>query len=543
MIASIKKMAQRAKANLGLGREGEYRRWIKRYDVLSQAQIGEIRRRITRLERQPLISILMPVYNVEERWLRKALDSVTAQIYENWELCIADDCSPSPHIRKVLEEYQRNDARIKVTFRTENGHISAASNSALELVIGEFTALLDHDDELALNAIFELAAAIVHSPDIKLIYSDEDLIDENGRRSNPRFKADFGIDICYAGNPATHLVAYCTAKLREVGAFRSEFDGSQDHDLLLRVLETIDAKQVHHIPQILYHWRTVEGSVALSNDGKSYAIDRARIAIQKHFERTGVSARSVEGFPGLHRAIYDLSTPRPKVTVFAIGGAIGCEFDFPIIDVIRIERRASMCSAINEAAKKCDADVFCFINGSTTEITSGSVEELVSQAMQQGVGAVGGLIVSNGEIVSAGQIIGMRGGVGDAFRGLPTGQQTWHQRLLMAQNVSAVSLRFMAISRNAFEAVNGFDESFGSEIGGTDLCLRLIEQGFRNIWTPFAIAGQRTVLKLDIADDIEKLRIRTPAFFRSDPFYNPNHSLEKEDYSLAFPPQIDLYRS
>lgn len=543
MLGSLKKIARRAKADLGLGREGEYRRWMKLYDRLGEAQIAEIRRRIALLERNPLISILMPVYNVEERWLRKAIDSVTAQIYENWELCIADDRSPLPHIRDVLEEYAAKDRRIKVEYRRENGHISAASNSALELVTGEFTAFLDHDDELAANAIYEIAAAIVASPDTQLIYSDEDLIDENGRRFNPRFKPGFGIDICYAGNPATHLVAYNSAKLREVGGFRSEFDGSQDHDLLLRVLETIDAKQVHHIPRILYHWRTIEGSVALSNDGKSYAIDRARLAINKHFERTGVDAHSVEGFSGLHRAIYKLPTPRPKVALFSIGGKLTCNTDYPEIELISVEPTGSIFSTINSSADGSDADIFCFIDHSTTEMEISSFEELVGQAIQKGVGAVGGLVVSSGEIISAGQIIGMNDGVGDAFQGLPMAQQTWHQRLLMAQSVSAVSGRFMAVSRAAFRAISGFDEGFAGDLGATDLCLRLIKNGYRNIWTPFAMAVQSARPSPIDQTDLDKLRARWPEYFGRDPFYNPNLSIEKLDQSLAFPPRIDIYQN
>ena len=550
MIGQLNNIIRRVKAKFSIGTEGNHlrrerqsRRWLKKYGTLNDGQIAEISKRISRMDRLPLISILLPVYNVDERWLRKAIESVTAQIYEKWELCIADDCSPSAHVRKVLEEYQRSDARIKVVFRTENGHISAASNSALELVIGEFTAFLDHDDELAPNAIYEIAAAIADSPNIKLIYSDEDLIDENGRRFNPRFKPGFGVDVCYAGNPATHLVAYSTATLREVGGFRSEFDGSQDHDLLLRVLESVEAKQVHHIPRILYHWRTIEGSVALSNDGKSYAIERARTAIQKHFERTETKARSVAGFEGLHRAIYDLPTPRPTVGVFLLGGTNVCELDYPEIELVVLDPTRAICKAINEAARKCRADVFCFIDGTTTEVKSGSINELVGQAIQKGVGAVGGLIVSNDVIISAGQIIGIRGEIGDAFAGLPLEQQTAHQRLLMTQNVSSVSNRFMAISRNSFTEISGLDESFGIRCGITDLCLRLMKSGYRNIWTPFAVADQNGSASPDPATDLDRLRERWFKFFNGDPFYNLNLSTANDDYSLAFPPRIDLYQA
>ena len=210
----------------------------------------------------PLISVILPVYNVDEKWLRKCIDSVCKQSSRNWELCIADDASTAKHIRPLLEEYASKDPRIKVVFRETNGHISAASNSALELASGEFCLLLDHDDELSPDALFWVATEIDEHPDVAMIYSDEDLIDENGKRTAPKFKPDFCRDLLYSLNLVTHLSAYRTEILRAIGGFRVGIEGSQDYDLALRVVERIAETQIRHIPRILYHWRAIPGSVA-----------------------------------------------------------------------------------------------------------------------------------------------------------------------------------------------------------------------------------------------------------------------------------------
>ena len=227
-----------------------YERWLKAFGNLSKKDRLLLREEREKFALQPLISVILPVYNIEEKWLRLCLESVINQVYENWELCVADDCSTKPHVRRVLKEYATRDARIKIVFRPENNHISAASNSALEMASGEFAALLDHDDELSADALFYIVKEINDFPETDFIYSDEDMIDRKGKRFDPKFKPDFSLDFLYSLNYLTHFAVYRTALLRESGGFRIGFEGSQDYDLALRIVEKIGADRIRHVPQI-----------------------------------------------------------------------------------------------------------------------------------------------------------------------------------------------------------------------------------------------------------------------------------------------------
>ena len=218
-----------------------YEGWIALHDTPTEDDVADLSRRLAQLEK-PLISVLMPVYNTPERLLREAIESVRAQIYENWELCIADDCSTKPHVRRVLNEYAKGDPRIKVVIRDKNGHISRASNSALELVTGEWVALLDHDDVLRPHALAEIVLEIDRHPDAELIYSDEDKIDSEGRRYDPYFKPDFSRELFRSQNYLNHLTVHRAQNIRAAGGWRPGFEGSQDYDLNLRVFERIDPR-------------------------------------------------------------------------------------------------------------------------------------------------------------------------------------------------------------------------------------------------------------------------------------------------------------
>ncbi|HJX92560.1 MAG TPA: glycosyltransferase, partial [Pyrinomonadaceae bacterium] len=242
--------------------EPEYRNWVGMYDTLTEADRQAINERISQLSYKPLISVVMPVYNVDEVWLRLAIESVRNQLYPHWELCIADDKSRKRHVRRVLDEYGRKDPRIKVIFRKTRGHISVASNSALELATGEFIALLDHDDELPEHALYMIAEELNAHPKADLIYSDEDKLNYNGQRVVPHVKPDWSPDLFYSYNVISHLGVYRTSLVKQLGGFRQGYEGSQDYDLALRVVEQIPDNHIRHIPYILYHWREVPDSVA-----------------------------------------------------------------------------------------------------------------------------------------------------------------------------------------------------------------------------------------------------------------------------------------
>ena len=305
----------RLRYELALANDDEYRDWVRQYDTHDASSLRKLAERVARLPSRPLISVLLPTYNSPEKWLRRALDTVIGQAYPEWELCIADDASGKAHVRRVLEEYAARDPRIRVMFRGRNGHISAASNSALELARGEYVALLDHDDELSPNALLEVAEAICRHPQWKLIYSDEDKIDERGRRFDPYFKPDWNYDLFLGQNCISHLGVYRTDLVRSVGGFREGFEGSQDWDLALRVAERLRVDEIGHIPKVLYHWRAIAGSTAAGLHQKNYALEAGRRAVAEHLRRVGLKAEVSELTIGHLRITHELPAPAPLVSL------------------------------------------------------------------------------------------------------------------------------------------------------------------------------------------------------------------------------------
>lgn len=292
-----------------------YAAWVASYDTLTPDEADRIRAKLAGLKYRPLISVLMPVYNTPEKWLVRAIESVRRQLYDNWELCIADDASKEPHVRAVLARYQKKDPRIKIVRRETNGHISATSNDALALAHGEFIALLDHDDEIRPHALACVALEIDRHPDADLIYTDEDKIDENGHRYDHYFKPDWNPDLFNVQNYISHLGVYRTLLVREVGGFRVGYEGSQDWDLAMRVVERTAPDRIRHIPKILYHWRSVPGSTALLIGAKNYAVQAAEKVIAEHFMRTGVTATLSPTKGSYWRVHYPIPQPAPLVSL------------------------------------------------------------------------------------------------------------------------------------------------------------------------------------------------------------------------------------
>ena len=417
-----------------------YERWLKAFGNLSKKDRLLLREEREKFALQPLISVILPVYNIEEKWLRLCLESVINQVYENWELCVADDCSTKPHVRRVLKEYATRDARIKIVFRPENNHISAASNSALEMASGEFAALLDHDDELSADALFYIVKEINDFPETDFIYSDEDMIDRKGKRFDPKFKPDFSLDFLYSLNYLTHFAVYRTALLRESGGFRIGFEGSQDYDLALRIVEKIGADRIRHVPRILYHWRAIKGSVALSESEKPYAHERARQAIGEHFDRTGVKAIVAPTVYNFHRIIYDLPKKKPKINLLILTADdveqtrktianYSANTTYPNYEFVLIGSKKSKnalenlscsvatqivvcencCAAeqYNAAAASADGDLLCFADSNLKPLSNKWLEEMVRFANQPEIGAVGAKVSSADKtILHAGLIIG-----------------------------------------------------------------------------------------------------------------------------------------
>jgi len=309
-------MAEGRHPNRSLSRDPfTYYAWIEQYDTLSPDDLAGIEAQTKTFENQPLISILMPVYNTPERFLRDALDSVLAQTYPNWECCIADDASTEPHVRSILEDYAQKDPRFKVSFRQTNDHISAASNTALSLASGDFIGLLDHDDVLREHTLYMVVNEINHHPQAEIIYSDEDLIDEFGVRYDPYFKPDWNPDLFYGHNLITHFGVYLTERVRQVGGFQQGYEGAQDWDLAMRIIEQVSPENIRHIPQILYHWRAVIGSTALSSSYKTYAKIAQFKTLQSHFDRMGQAVDIAFIDNEFWRVKHCVEDPKPLVSI------------------------------------------------------------------------------------------------------------------------------------------------------------------------------------------------------------------------------------
>jgi glycosyltransferase involved in cell wall biosynthesis len=528
---------------LRVRREGKlYRQWIKNNRLDSEKR-QRIKNRIAEFPHKPLISIILPVYNVEEKWLRLCIESVLKQIYENWELCIADDKSPAPHIRRVLEEYARSDKRIKVVFREKNGHISAASNSALQLATGEFCVLLDHDDELSEDALFYVAKELNDFPETAFIYSDEDMIDEQGRRFGPKFKPDFSRDLLYSLNLITHLSAYRTDILQKIGGFRRGLEGSQDYDLALRVLEEIDETQIRHIPRILYHWRAIRGSVAFSAEEKPYAHERARQAIREHLERSGKKATVSQSFYNLHRVSYKLPDNLPKVSLILFD----CQ-NFPLsretfiaetdYENLEIEENPKFSAeSLNEAATKAKGEILCFVHAGLKPLSPGWLKELVSFVSQEEFGAVGAKILDKTQtVVGGGLIVGTAETVSVAHYGfwrLETGNMC---RNLLISNFSAVSIFCLAVRRKLFLETSGFSaKEFPYSLFDADFCLKLWQKNLRVVLTPFAELIQTDKKNLQVKPtkkERQNFQKKWGEIFPIDRFYNPNFSLNNGAFAI-----------
>jgi glycosyltransferase involved in cell wall biosynthesis len=533
--------------------ELDYQKWLKRH-ALTAADQQEIVDSVAALTNGPLISVILPVYNTDAHLLRRCIDSVRSQIYRKWELCIADDASTLQHIRPMLEHYAAEDDRIKVTFREKNGHISAASNSALESATGEFAALLDHDDELAADALARLAIEINEHPECELIYSDEDLIDTDGNRSRPRFKPDWSPDLFLSLNLLNHLVAFRMSTLKQIGGFREGFEGSQDYDLELRLLEAVRPDTIRHIPQILYHWRSVPGSVALAGSEKPYAHERARVAIREHLERTGRPAEVSGSSYDLHRVVFKLPEVLPRVSLIfdefrdSAGGTELSHFldatDYPEVEILQPEWKGLMDSAtaksLNDAAERAAGEILCFASSTFRPLSNEWLTELVRWVHQPEIGAVGPrLLNKKGRVLNGGFILGVRNAVAFAHSGFGREALGNMFRNRFPGNFSAVSACFMVIRRSVFEQLRGFDDKeFPEHFFDVDLCLRLTKMEKRIVVNPFAELIQcdshipRILLEEGSNDELVRLKERWPDELRSDPFYNRNLSSVKGDFSI-----------
>ena len=567
-----------------------YKNWIALYDTLTDQDRNIIHTQIKNLPHKPLISVIMPVYNTPSQWLMLAIESVIKQLYPYWELCIADDASTDPEIKTILENYRRNDPRIKVIFRTENGHISAASNSALSLATGDFISLLDHDDELAEHALFKVAEEINAHPNAVLIYSDEDKIDTYGVRSGPYFKSDWNPDLLYGHNFISHLGTYKRSVIHAIGGFRLSYEGSQDYDLALRVIETVKADQIRHIPHVLYHWRMIPGSIALNNDQKNYAHDAARKAIQSHLNRIGMREAKVEPhpiIPTFHRVVYPLPKMLPLVSIIIptkdkvhllkqCVRSILTKTDYPAFEILIIDNQSvsrktfkyykelednhkikilffnepfNYSKMNNFAVEKANGELITLLNNDTEVISTNWLKEMVQHAIRPEIGIVGAkLYYPDNTIQHAGVIAGFGGVAGHLYSKCKNKSHGQAGKAVLTQNFLTVTAACITLRRSVFQEIGGFEENnLVVAFNDVDLCFRIYKKGYRVLWTPFAElyhhesatrgGPKSSKQKEQSLKETQYMREHWLDLIKKDPFYNPNLSLDKKDCSLAFPPR------
>ena len=543
------------------GTPGNYAEWVELYETLGPADRAALRRELDSLGKQPLISIILPVYNPDLDLLRAAIDSVMQQIYEHWELCIADDASTDPMVRPLLKKAAERHSRIRLTFRERNGHIAACSNSALALATGEWRALLDQDDMLAEHALAKVALEIEKNPEAGLIYSDEDKIDLAGHRSNPFFKTDWNPELFLGQNYINHLSVYRADILRAVGGFREGLEGSQDYDLALRGIEQLRPEQIRHIPRILYHWRMVSGSLAEKRDAKPYAKEAARGAIADHLLRTGVAGRAEPCPENIesHRVVYELPTPAPRALIIINSpdtgaGAEKCVenirnlTNYSSYDVVVADPAKPFPERLNHLGLSADADILVFLQGELEVRDRDWLRELVSLAVRREVGAVGArLWYANDTLQHSGYVLGLGEVASAPHRTAPRGHAGFFNRTYLQRDCSAVSIACFATRQTVFAELGGLDtKNLTSSYHDIDFCLRAREHGLRVIWTPYADLASRNFATGDGSEetrnetqcrDVDYMRKRWGEELREDPFYSPNLSLALPGFELAFPPR------
>jgi O-antigen biosynthesis protein len=570
-----------------------YMGWVQRYDTLTHEDRVGIKAHIARFKHRPLISVVMPAYGTPERLMRRAIRSVQAQLYDNWELCIADDATPSLGLWKLLQREAAKDARIKVVRRKSNGHICAATNSALELATGEFVALMDHDDLLPERALYEVAAVIDGHPDADLIYSDEDKIDDRGVRFEPYFKTDWNPELILGQNMVSHLGVYRRSLIEAVGGLREGFEGSQDYDLALRVAEKSDPSRIHHIPWVLYHWRQQGLTASFSESQLARCAEAGRQAVQEHLARTrqdGAVAELLPNIPGWLRVRRPVPSPAPKVSIIvptrdraellgpcADGVLTGT--DYPKLELIivdngsvepetkalfkrlKADKRVRILpapgpfnfSALNNlAVTKATGEIIVLMNNDITMTGRDWLAEMVSHAVRPNVGAVGcKLLYPDGTVQHAGVALGAGGNPGVAAHfgvGRPADDTGYFGHLAMTRNLSAVTAACMALRKSVFEEVGGLDEEeLKVAFNDVDLCLKIREASYDIVWTPFAVlihhesasrgSDQEPTAQKRFNGEIRAMRKRWGKRLDADPFYGPNLERMHATFGLAIPPK------
>ena len=565
----------------------DYHYWIEHVEGPELEQLDrKAPERLAKLERRPLVSVLVPTFATDEMALRMCLDSVTGQSYPDWELCIADDASPGDRTQKILQEYASQDRRIRVAFRQENGHICAASNDALALAQGEYVALLDHDDLLCRHALLQVVEAINANPRAQVMYSDEDKIRVSGYREQPHFKPEFDPDLLLGQNYVGHLLVAKTERVRGVGGFRVGFEGSQDHDLLLRLTERLGREQVVHLPNILYHWRMSEESTAESARAKPYTLDSGLRAVREALARRGDVAQVEHSVvANVYAVSRRLPDPAPRVSIIVptrdcahllrtCVASVLKNIDYPnfellLVDngtvdpdalagleqlrqddrvrLLRYDRPFNFSALNNFAARHAEGELLCLLNNDIEVKDPSWLTKLVVNAVRPEIGCVGTkLQYPDGTIQHAGVVLGLHGLAGHSYRHMDAAHHGYYGRLRAVHSVSAVTAACLVVRKSVYQEVDGLDaDALAVAFNDVDFCLKVSDAGYRNLLVPdVELIHHESASRGSDQDEDKRARFDTEIATMKrrwgkrlfeDPYYSPHLSLDHNDYSIRIP--------
>ena len=529
----------------------------------------------------PLISVVVPAYRTPQLFLKQMIDSLIAQTYENWELCIANGSPEEESMRKTLEEYSSKDSRIRWMDLNENKGIAENTNAAFSMAKGEFVGLLDHDDLLSPNTLYEIVNALNEHEQADAVYTDEDKVTaELDEHFQPHLKPDFNIDLLRSNNYICHFFVVRRQLVEEVGGFRREFDGAQDYDFIFRCVEK--AREVVHVPEILYHWRTHKASTADNPASTMYAFEAGRRAIEAHLERTGVKGTvSHTADLGFYRVKYPVQghplvsiiipNKDEKETLENCLESIRKNTLYDNYEIIIVENNSTtdeifeyykkisadprihlICwkkefnySAINNfGVKNARGEYLLFLNNDVTVITEDWLGEMLGVCQRREVGAVGvKLLYPDNTIQHAGCVVGIGGIAGHMFVDMPAERTGYLHKASILQDMSAVTAACMMMKRSAFDKAGGFTEQLAVAFNDVDLCLKAGKAGYLVVYDPYVKLYHMESKTRGAEDDDAKIRRfqREIEYMRSnwigilkngDPNYNKNLSLTKWNYSL-----------
>ena len=560
----------------------DYPSWRIRNATIFDDDADRLRRRCAALPGGgPTISVVIPVYNTESRWLRAAIDSVRNQVYERWQLCLVDDNSTDPSVRTILEEYAATDDRIFVRFRETNGHIAAATNDALSIATGELVAFMDHDDELA---PFALAAIALESANADVLYTDEDKVDEDGKHYDPHCKPPWNPELFLGQNYLSHLTVIRRSLINAVGGLRPGFDGSQDYDLLLRVIDKIsDHRRIRHVPVVAYHWRAIEGSTALAPGEKTYTEDAAIRALGEVLDETWTVDVAA---PTAYRCTPPLETfplvsiiipTRDRVDLLDQCIDSLLRTTYPAVEILVVDNDSQEAgthkwladfdnghdhrvvpapgpfnySRINNlAAEQAAGELILLLNNDTEVIDPDWLSNMVRWVSQPGIGAVGAkLLYPNDTIQHAGIVLGLGGLAGHGQLHEPAESSGYFNRLALTHEVGAVTGACLLTHTNLWHQLGGLDEELAVAFNDVDFCMRLRhELNQRILWVADAQLYHHESVSRGAEDDPVKVARfnaevdlalgRWADRLSNDPAYSPNLTLEGDSFTLAREPRL-----